>query len=149
MKLKDYVAQSKNEKFNDAFLKLVDVVKENIPEGFEWGFGYGMPGYDVPFSLYPDGYHCNPEQPLPFIGLAIQKQHIGLYHMGIYMDDDLLNWFTKEYADLNIGKLDMGKSCIRLKNPNKIPYDLIGELVTKITPEEYIKRYQESLSMNK
>lgn len=144
MTIEQYLKESKNDKFNESFQKLKEKIDQNIPEGFEWGFDYGMFGYDVPLSIYPDGYHVTPSTPLPFIGLAVQKNHLALYHMAIYMDNELLDWFTKEYADLNIGKLDIGKSCIRFKNPNKIPYELLGELVSKLSVDDYIKLYEQS-----
>jgi hypothetical protein len=107
--------------------------------------GYGMPGWDVPHKLYPPGYHCDPKLPLPFLGLASQKQHIAVYHMGLYADKALLKWFTEAYAKLGIGKLDMGKSCIRFRNPAKIPYALIGELAGKMTVKEWIGVYEREL----
>lgn len=146
MELSDYITQSKNPKFNDAFLQLVEIIQTNIPSGFQWGFGYGMFGYDVPFERYPQGYHVNSSQPLPFLGLAIQKQHLALYHMGLYMDGKLLNWFVDEYNQLDIGKLDMGKSCIRFKNPKKIPFELIGKLVSKQSVDDYITLYELELN---
>ncbi len=103
---------------------------------------YGMIGYVVPHSLYPGGYHCDPTLPLPFMALASQKNSINLYHMGIYADEDLLKWWEDEYAKADIGRLDMGKSCIRFKNLEKIPYTLIGELCKKITVREWIDSYE-------
>jgi len=120
------------------------VIKENLPTGFEEGFGYGMIGFDVPLSLYPAGYKPTPGQPLPFIGLASQKNHIAIYHMGIFMVPELLAWFKDEFGKRMTTKLDMGKSCIRFKNPKVIPYDLIGELSQKMTVEEYVRRYEEA-----
>ena len=120
-------------------------IKKNIPKGFKEGMGYGMIGYSVPHSLYPAGYHCNPEIPLPFMSMASQKNYISVYHMGLYGDSKLLQWFTKEYNKLNIGKPDMGKCCIRFKNMDKIPYKLIGELSAKIKPEEWIAYYEKAL----
>ena len=144
MDLQQYLNESKNSKFNEAFIKLKEVVDKNIPSGYEWGFGYGMFGYDVPLTIYPQGYHVDSSIPLPFIGLAIQKHHLALYHMGLYMDDDLLDWFTSEYSKLDIGKLDIGKSCIRFRNQKKVPYDLIGQLISRLEINEYIKLYQQS-----
>jgi uncharacterized protein YdhG (YjbR/CyaY superfamily) len=123
--------------------KLRKIVSENLPDGFEETMQYGMIGYVVPHSKYPDGYHVNPEIPLPFMNLASQKNHIAVYHSGIYTDEELMNWFTKEYKDQVATKLDMGKSCIRFKNPKHIPFDLIGELSTKMTPDEWVKKYEE------
>jgi len=127
----------------EAVEKLRTVILENLPDGFEEVISYGMLGYVVPHTLYPAGYHANPKEPLPFINLASQKQHIAFYHMGIYALPDLLAWFEKEYASRAEGKLDMGKSCIRFKKPDAIPYDLIAELCAKITVEQYIRLYEE------
>lgn len=122
--------------------KLRDVLLKNLPKGFEEEMAYGMLGYVVPFSLYPNGYHCNPKQALPFISLASQKNFIALYHMGIYSDKKLLDWFTAEYPQHASRKLDMGKSCIRFKKMDDIPYALIGELASKMTPEDWISLYE-------
>ncbi len=117
-------------------------VLDNLPAGFEEVMSYGMLGYVVPHSLYPEGYHCDPKLPLPFMNLAAQKHFYGVYHMGIYADPDLMAWFQAEYRDRVPTKLDMGKSCLRLKNPKNIPYDLIGELAAKMTPQDWIERYE-------
>ena len=124
--------------------KLRRIVLENLPEGFEESFGSGMIGYDVPLSRYPKGYHVD-GSPLPFIGIASQKNHVAFYHMGIYADEKLSEWFKEEYAKVVPTKLDMGKSCIRMKNINYIPYDLIAELCTKMSVDEYIAIYESSL----
>ena len=125
-----------------AMLQLQKKKKKNLPKGFSEEMNYGMLGYVVPHKLYPAGYHCDPKLPLPFLAIASQKNFIAIYHMGIYADPRLLDWFTKAYAELNIGKLDMGKSCIRFKNPAKIPFDLIGELVSKMSPQQWIAMYE-------
>ena len=117
-------------------------IKKNLPKGFSEGMGYGMLGWAVPHSLYPAGYHCDPKQPLPFIGLASQKNFIAVYHMGVYADKKLYDWFTKEYAKQATGKLDMGKSCIRFKKMDQIPFKLIGELASKVTPQQWIEVYE-------
>jgi hypothetical protein len=125
-----------------AMLALRKVIKKNIPKGFKECMGYGMVGYVVPHSIYPKGYHCDPSQPLPFIGMASQKNFIAVYHMGVYADPKLLSWFQKEYAKAVPGKLDMGKSCLRFKKPEFIPFKLIGELAGKVTVEEWINTYE-------
>lgn len=122
--------------------ELYTVIKKNLPKGFEEGMGYGMLGWSVPHSLYPPGYHCDPTEPLPFLGIASQKNFIAVYHMGIYSDPALLKWFTSEFPNHSRRKLDMGKSCIRFKNMTDIPYSLIGELASKMTPAEWIKTYE-------
>ncbi|MBX7153582.1 MAG: DUF1801 domain-containing protein [Candidatus Kapaibacterium sp.] len=124
-----------------AISKLRKVIKKNLPKGFKEVMGYGMIGYVIPHTLYPKGYHCDPKQPLPFINLASQKNHIAVYHMGLYAGAHL-EWFKTEWSNHSTKKLDMGKSCIKFKKPEDIPYDLIGELVSKITPQEWIEMYE-------
>ena len=125
-----------------AMTELRKVIKKNLPKGFKEGMGYGMMGWSVPHSIYPAGYHCNPKDPLPFMGLASQKNSINFYHMGIYANPKLLKWFQDAHAKASSKKLDMGKSCIRYKKPEDIPYELIGELVAKITVDEWIDEYE-------
>lgn len=128
-----------------AMTELRKVISKNLPKGFKEGMGYGMMGYDVPHSKYPAGYHCDPTKPLPFMGLASQKNFIAVYHMGVYADPKLLKWFTDEYPKHSKTKLDMGKSCIRFKKPDQIPFKLIGELASKMTPDDWIKLYEKNL----
>lgn len=124
--------------------QLRQVILANIPAGFQEGMGYGMLGFVVPHALYPSGYHCDPKLPLPFVSIASQKNNISLYHMGIYADSELLEWFVNEYPKHCKTKLDMGKSCIRFKKMDQIPYALIGELMQKITVEKWIEMYEEA-----
>ena len=123
-------------------MKLRDIILKSIPKGFQEEMSYGMIGYVVPHSLYPKGYHCTPELPLPFLNIASQKNFIAIYHMGIYAKPELLNWFTTEYGQRVKGKLDMGKSCMRFKKPENIPFDLIGELASKMTTKDWIDTYE-------
>ena len=143
--MSEYIEQV-DEKWRADFLKLVDVVESNLPDGFERTMQYGMISYVVPLSTYPKGYHVTPNTPLPFIALAAQKRHLALYHMGIYADEALLSWFQDEYAKRVPTKLNMGKSCIRFTNAKNIPYDLIGELLLKMTPAEWIAKYEGELN---
>lgn len=129
----------------EAISKLRETILKNLPKGFKEVIGYGMLGYVVPHELFPPGYHCDPKLPLPFINIASQKNFIALYHMGIYADPKLLKWFTDEYAKQVPFKLDMGKSCIRFKNPEQIPYKLIGDLVKKISVRDWITNYEKNL----
>lgn len=124
------------------FLELRKAIVENLPEGYEEQMSYGMIGYVVPYSIYPKGYHVKPKVPLPLMNLAAQKNFIALYHMGIYANKQLLDWFTQEYPNHSKLKLDMGKGCIRFKNMDQIPYTLIGELVQKMKPEEWVDLYE-------
>ncbi len=129
----------------EPFTKLHETILKNLPKGFEPGISYGMIGYVVPHTLYPAGYHCKPSEPLPFASLASQKASINFYHMGIYAKPELLEWFVTQYPKHSSQKLDMGKSCIRFKKPEHIPYDLIGELMTKMSVEEWINLYESNL----
>lgn len=122
-----------------------EAVLRNIPAGFEEIVSYGHMGWVVPHELYPPGYHCDPKQPLPFLGIGSQKNHIALYHMGIYSDPKLLAWFQNQWSKHSDRKLDMGKSCIRFKKPEHVTVDLIGELASKMTPAEWIARYEASM----
>jgi len=126
-----------------AFRTLRETILANLPEGFSEELNYGMPGYVVPLSKYFQGYHTGKGIPLPFIGLAAQKHYISFYHLGIYARNDLLEWFKEAYASKGFThKLDMGKSCIRFKYIDEIPFDLIAELVKKIDPDEWIAMYE-------
>ncbi len=130
-----------------AVSSLRKVIIQNLPKGFKEVMGYGMIGYVVPHEIYPKGYHCNPALPLPFMNLASQKNSVTVYHMGVYGDKKLLDWFVKEYAKTSVSKLDMGKSCIRFKKPENIPYELIGRLSAKMTVEEWIRIYEKNVNL--
>jgi hypothetical protein len=123
-------------------LKLRETILNNLDAKFEECMNYGMVGYVVPHSVYPDGYHCDPKLPLPFMNIASQKNFIALYHSGIYANPELMEWFVAEYPKYVKTKLDMGKSCIRFKKIDQIPYDLIAELVTKMTTDDWIELYE-------
>lgn len=124
------------------FYKLHDVIIKNLPKGFEPAISYGGLGYVIPHSLYPAGYHCNPSEPLPFAGLSSRKDSINFYHMGIYTDPKLMKWFVSEYPKHSTQKLDIGKSCVRFKKMDQIPYKLIGELMKKISSKQWIEMYE-------
>ncbi len=128
-----------------AVSKLRETVKSNLPEGFEECINYKMIGFVVPHSIYPSGYHCDPKLPLPFINIASQKNFVALYHSGIYADSKLSDWFVAEYSKHVKTKLDMGKSCIRFKKIEHIPYDLIAELCQKMTVKDWITLYEKNI----
>ena len=129
----------------EAITQLRNTVLKNLPKGFKETMSYGMLGYVVPHEIYPAGYHCDPKLPLPFASIASQKNFIAFYHMGVYAMPELLEWFTTEYPKHSPARLDMGKSCIRFKKPEHIPYKLIGELIKKISVKDWIKMYEEKL----
>jgi uncharacterized protein YdhG (YjbR/CyaY superfamily) len=141
--LEQYLAELPEER-KAPMLRLRNNIKNNLPKGFEEVMSYGMLGYVVPHSIYPDGYHCTPKLPLPFMNVASQKNFIAVYHMGIYGSNNLLDWFIAEYSKNAKTKLDMGKGCIRFKKMEDIPFDLIGELASKMSVEEYITLYEQN-----
>ena len=138
----EYIASLPEER-KDAMQKLRKTLLENLPNGFSEEMQYGMMSYVVPHSLYPQGYHCDTRLALPFLAVASQKNFVALYHMGIYADEQLLQWFISEYPKHSKKKLDMGKSCIRFKKTEDIPYELIGQLAAKMTPEQWISLYED------
>lgn len=140
----EYIDQLSDDR-KQVMSKLRQIILDNIPKGFEETMSYGMIGYVVPHSIYPDGYHCSPKLPLPFINIASQKNFIALYHSGIYADNELLEWFKNEYSKHCKSKLDMGKSCIRFKKVEQIPFDLITQLTKKMSCEKWIKIYESNI----
>jgi len=139
----DYIHQAPEER-QVALKKLRKTITDHLPEGFQEVISYGMIGYVVPHTLYPDGYHCDPKTPLPFMSFASQKNSINLYHMGIYAKPEIYDWFVSEYPKHCKRKLDMGKSCIRFKKIEEIPFDLIGELCSKLTVDTWIDIYEKA-----
>jgi uncharacterized protein YdhG (YjbR/CyaY superfamily) len=143
MTVTDYIAQVPEDRL-EGISTLRETILKNLPAGFEECISYGMVGYVVPHSIYPSGYHCDPKLPLPFMAFANQKNFISFYHMGIYADPSLMDWFTTEFGKRSKAKLDMGKSCIRFKKVDGIPFDLIGELVAKTSVNDWIATYEKN-----
>ncbi len=140
----EYLAELPNDR-KVVMEQLRQLILDNLPTGFAETMSYGMITYVVPHTLYPSGYHCNPKQALPFISIASQKNFVSLYHMGIYVNPQLMEWFVTEYPNHSKAKLDMGKSCIRFKKPDQIPYPLIAQLVGKMSVEDWINTYESQL----
>ena len=139
--IEEYISQLPEDRIE--FMEtLRNVIKDNLPAGFHEEMSYGMIGYVVPFSIYPSGYHCNTKLPLPFMNIASQKNFIAIYHMGLYADPILNSWFLEEYPKHSSKKLDMGKSCLRFKKSEDIPFELIGLLVQKMSPANWIAMYE-------
>jgi hypothetical protein len=141
----DEYLESMSEDRKEAMIRMRQTILHNLPAGFEETISYGMIGYIVPHSLCPAGYHADPKLPLPFINIGSQKNHIALHHLGIYADNALRDWFLGEYPKHSPGKPDLGKGCIRFRKTEDIPFDLIGELVKKITVEKWIRMYESTL----
>ena len=141
MTVQNYINQIPEDR-KPYFEQLRKTILDHLPTGFVEQMSYGMIGYVVPFSIYPNGYHCDASLPLPFVNIANQKGSITLYHMGIYANPDLLDWFVGEYPKHCKHKLDMGKSCIRFKKPAEIPFELIAQLIQKVSVETWIASYE-------
>lgn len=141
LSVNDYLATLSEDR-RKGMQRLRTILRKKLPKGFREEMNYGMIGYVVPHALYPKGYHCKPSDPLPFMNIASQKNFIAVYHMGLYADPDLLKWFTQEFAKHSTQKLDMGKSCIRFKKVDEIPFQLIGALAAKMTPSQWIDLYE-------
>lgn len=142
--IEEYIEQLPEDR-QDAIHKLRKTIQDNLPKGFAEAMNYGMIGYVVLHSEYPAGYHCDTKLPLPFMNVASQKNFIAFYHMGIYANPELMDWFTAEYPKYVKTKLDMGKSCVRFKKIETIPYKLIGELVQKMSMQDWIDLYEKNL----
>lgn len=140
----EYIAQLPEDRIPH-FNKLRQTILENIPKGFEEQMSYGMIGYVVPKSIYPAGYHCNTKLPLPFASIASQKNFIALYHMGIYANKEIFDWFVAEYPKHCKRKLDMGKSCIRFKKAEEIPFELIAAFMQKMSVQDWIDLYEKNI----
>ena len=141
--VEEYIGKCPEER-QEALKKLRQTILDNLPEGFEEQMNYNMPGYVVPHSIYPTGYHCDTKMPLPFANFASQKNFVAFYHMGVYADPEVLDWFVGEYPKYSSRKLDMGKSCIRFKKVEDIPYQLIGELLQKFSVKDWIDLYEKN-----
>lgn len=142
--VEDYISQIPEER-QEVFKKMFETVNDNLPQGFKQGVSYGMIGWNVPLETFPAGYHCTPGSALPFMSMASQKNFIALYHMGMYAKPELLDWFVAEFPKHSKRKLDMGKSCIRFKKKDEIPFELIAELSKKMTVDEWINIYENNL----
>ena len=136
------ILENISEERKEAFERLHQIIVDHLPAGLEPGLSYGNLGYVVPHSLYPAGYHCKPSEPLPLAWIASQKNSINFYHMGIYADPKLMDWFLAEYPKHSTQKLDMGKSCMRFKKPEQIPFELLGQLMGKMTAAQWIDMYE-------
>ena len=141
MSAEEYITSLPDDR-REPVAKLRNTINKNLPKGFEETISSGMINWVIPHKTYPAGYHCDPKQPLPFLSLASQKNNISLHHMGLYGNPELLKWFQDEWAKVSKRKLDMGKSCIRFKKPDEIPFDLIGQLAAKVSPADWIARYE-------
>jgi len=122
-----------------------EVIEKNIDPKFEQGMQYGVPAWFLPHSEYPDGYHCDPKQPLPFAGIGNQKNHIGIYLFCVYCDPKETETFAKEWKAAG-KKLDMGKSCVRVKTLEDIPLEVISKLFRRMTASRFVKSYEAGLS---
>ena len=142
--LDDYITKCPEDR-QEPLKKICAAISANIDSGFSQGMSYGMPGWVVSHDNYTAGYHCKPSEPLPFLSIASQKNFIAVYHMGVYANEELMKWFLAEYPKHSSRKLDMGKSCIIFKKMDDIPFDLIGQLVSKMSATEWIELYEKNI----
>lgn len=140
-KIETYI-QAIDPKWQDAYVRLLKLLKEKVPADFELVWQYDLPTFVVPLSVFPEGYLGRKDEGVPFISLAAQKRHLSLYHMGLMGNKALLAWFQEEYQKQMPTKLNMGKSCIRFTNPKTVPYELLGELASKMSMEDWISQYE-------
>lgn len=145
-KIQAYLKSLPNDR-KQALMGLRTVLRENLPQDFEETFQYGMISYVVPHEIYPQGYHVNPDDPLPFISIGNQAKHIAMYHYGLYENHDLSQWFKDAYQAISPHKIDMGKSCVRFKWMDEIPFDLVKILATKISVKTWIKDYEKGRNL--
>jgi hypothetical protein len=130
------------------------VILANLEGGYEEGMQYGMIGYFIPHRIYPAGYHCDPKQPVPFAGLASQKNHMSLYLMGLYIGCDggeatpIVKWFTQAWTKGG-RKLDMGRACVRFKTIDDVPLDVLGEAIARMPLQTYLDAYVKLLPANR
>ena len=141
--VEQYLAELTNER-REAIEVIRKVILKNLPKGYEEGMQWGMPSYFVPLSAYPSGYNCQPDQPLPFVGFASQKNHMAFYGFCIYMDEELKNRFVADWKKTG-KKLDIGKSCVRFKKLEDVPLKVIGDAVKRVPMKKYIKQYEDQL----
>ncbi len=130
------------------------VIRANLDTGYEEGMQYGVIGYYVPYKLFPAGYHCDSQQPLPFAALASRKNYLSLYMMGVYCgcgegsgasETAHARWFRESWARTG-KKLDMGKACVRFRKVEDLALDVIGEAFRRVHAKMYIERYQQVLA---
>lgn len=136
--------QALNTSRAEMLVALRDEISRNIDPRFGEGIQYGMPSWFVPHSIYPAGYHCAPKEPVPFIALASQKNHVGLYLFCIYCDAEEQQRFVDEWKKTGL-RLDMGKACIRVRRMDEIPFDVIGRAVKRISVEKFLTAYETAI----
>jgi hypothetical protein len=141
--VEDYLASLPEDR-REALEAIRQRILQNLPEGMEEGMQYGAIGYYVPHSVYPAGYHCDKKQPLPFAGLASQKNHMALYLFGVYMSPEDEQWFRESWLATG-KKLDMGKSCVRFKKLEDVPLGVVGEAFSRRSTNEFVELYEKAI----
>jgi hypothetical protein len=122
----------------EAIAKVREVIRENLPAGYEEGMQFGMIGWYVPLDRFPDTYN---KQPLGLAALANQKNYMALYLNNVYGDPDTERWFRERFAASG-KKLDMGKSCVRFRRLEDLPLDVIAETIARTPVDKYIEGYE-------
>jgi hypothetical protein len=134
-----YIAELSPER-REVITELRKVILDNLPEGYEEGMQYGMISYHIPLDRYPDTYN---KQPLGAVALASQKNYMSLYLLDVCYDPATEQWFKDRFVDSG-KKLNMGRSCVRFKKLDDLPLEVIGEAISRVSPEEFIRRYEAS-----
>ena len=130
------------------------VILDSMDPSLEERMNYGMIGYVVPHRVFPPGYHCDPKLPLPYAGLASQKNHMSLYLMAIYTscedgeESPGARWLRDRWTR-DGRKLDMGRACIRFKKLEQVPLEVVAGAFKKFTVAQYIRQYQKALKRTK
>lgn len=135
-------ASDMEEKWRKPFVDFATTYLANLPQDFAIKVDTGEVDIVVPFSIFPQGYHCDGQE-LPAMSIALTKSHLALHHLGFYYDNGgpLMEWFQEEYPKHMKTKLNMGKACIRFTNPKTLPLELIGQLAKKMTPQDFVDQY--------
>lgn len=128
----------------EAIAAVRKVILDNLDPDFEESMQYGMIGYCVPHRVFPAGYHCDPKLPLPFAGLASQKNYMSLYLMSVYGGSSEEVWLRAAWKQAG-KKLDMGKCCIRFKRLDDLPLDTVAEAFRRVPARAWVAYYQASL----
>ncbi len=141
--VKEYLAELPEDR-RAAIQAVRAVIRKNLSKEYKEGILYGSIAYYVPHSVYPPGYHCDPKIPLPFAGLASQKNHMSVSLMCTYDHPEHASWFREAWAKTG-KKLDMGKSCVRFKKIDDVPLEVIGEAVKRVPAKKFIAYYESTL----
>jgi hypothetical protein len=117
---------------------IADAIRRNLPPGYAEGMQFGMIGWYVPLETFPNTYNG---QPLGLVALANQKHYVSLYLNSVYGDRETERWFRERWAAS--GKpLSMGKSCVRFRELDDVPLDVIAETIARTDVPSFLRHYE-------